>query len=438
MSAMNWSRLLTPERHGHAIEPLVPGRSQFHKDHDRIVFCPSFRRLGRKTQVHPLAQNDHIHTRLTHSIEVGSVGRSLALRVGEAIAAQLPNGVSAHDLGVIVQSACLAHDIGNPPFGHTGEDAIRDWFSQAENARYLQGLNAFEQADLLNFEGNAQGFRVVTTLENHLFDGGLRLTYATLGTTLKYPWLAQDAKKPGKFSCYYAERDTLDSLAERLGLLLRGQHHWCRHPLSYLMEAADDICYAILDLEDAVELNILRFEDILPILLAIAGRERIDEPQLASNLSPRRKLSFLRGMAIESMIGAVVDAFMAHQDAIMSGQLQGDLFAHCHGPVRHGIDLAKTLAAEKVFTSLRKTEVEVGSYTVLGILLDAFIKAAYERSHSATPSRRSRRILDLMAAHAPGPELSPYQGYLRVLDFISGMTDSYATYLAHQVGGLTR
>ena len=435
---MQWQRLLSPQRHGHQEELPRPGRSQFHKDHDRIVFCPSFRRLGRKTQVHPLALNDHIHTRLTHSIEVGSVGRSLALRVGEAIAERLPDWISPHDLGVIVQSACLAHDIGNPPFGHTGEDAIRDWFKRPEHAGLLDGLNEFERADMVTFEGNAQGFRLITTVENHLFDGGLRLTYATLGATLKYPWLARNPHGTRKFSCGYAERHILDQLGADLGLIRKGDHWWSRHPLSYLMEAADDICYAILDLEDAVELGILRFEDILPILRTLSGREDFDEPALHGNLSARRKLSFLRGMAIESMISAVVEAFLGNYEPIMAGGLEGDLFDYCGGHVREGIAAAKTLARQRVFNSLRKTEIEVGSYTVLGVLLDAFIKAAHEHHDSAEPSLRSRRILDLMGAHAPTPDLPLYQAYLRVLDFISGMTDSYATYLAHQVGGMTR
>ncbi|MBI2381689.1 MAG: deoxyguanosinetriphosphate triphosphohydrolase [Gammaproteobacteria bacterium] len=438
MSAMSWEKLLSPKRHGHADEEPTPGRSQYHKDHDRIVFCPSFRRLGRKTQVHPLALNDHIHTRLTHSIEVGSVGRSLALRVGERLVPELPAWSTPHDLGVIVQSACLAHDIGNPPFGHTGEDAIRDWFKRPEHAYLSAELSSEERADLQTFEGNAQGFRLITTLENHLFDGGLRLTYATLGTTLKYPWLALKGRDTAKFSCYFSERERLDELGEALGLLPQGPHHWSRHPLSYLMEAADDICYALLDLEDAVELGILRFEDILPVLRTIAGREDFDDPHLHGNLSARRKLSFLRGMAIESMLADVVEAFFRHYDEILRGELAGDLFSHTRGHVRQGIAQAKQLARERVFNSLRKTEVEVGSYTVLGVLLEAFCKAAHEQHAQAEPSLRSRRILDLMAAHAPEPGMPLYQAYLRVLDFISGMTDSYATYLAHQVGGLVR
>lgn len=185
---MDWQTLLTRERLGkpvHSNDEL--GRSAFHKDHDRIIFSGAFRRLGRKTQVHPVSSNDHIHTRLTHSLEVACVGRSLGMRVGEILREELPEWCDPSDLGVIVQSACLAHDIGNPPFGHSGEDAIRNWFQQAAGRGWLDEMSDAERSDFLHFEGNAQGFRVLTQLEYHQFDGGTRLTYATLGTYLKYP-----------------------------------------------------------------------------------------------------------------------------------------------------------------------------------------------------------------------------------------------------------
>src|SRR5699024_8135368 len=205
MTQMNWRRLLDPTRLHDTRDapPEEPGRSPFHKDHDRIVFSGSFRRLGRKTQVHPLTENDHIHTRLTRSLEVGCVGRSLGMSVGEALRDRLPNGISPADLGVIVQAACLAHDIGNPPFGHAGEYAIRDWFKRAkvDGSGLLDGLSERERADLLTYEGNAQGFRVVTQIEYNQFRGGMRLTAATLGTLLKYPWTVEYGDSAGKFGC---------------------------------------------------------------------------------------------------------------------------------------------------------------------------------------------------------------------------------------------
>ncbi|MGL6250217.1 MAG: dGTP triphosphohydrolase, partial [Billgrantia desiderata] len=274
MTQMHWQQLLDPSRlHGKPTSGRDEiGRSPFHKDHDRIVFSGSFRRLGRKTQVHPLTDNDHIHTRLTHSLEVGCVGRSLGMIVGELLRERLPKWITPADLGVIVQAACLGHDIGNPPFGHAGEYAIRDWFKRAEadGSGLLEGLSERERADLLTYEGNAQGFRIVTQIEYNQFRGGMRLTAATLGTLLKYPWTVEHGGSAGKFGCYQSERPLLEDVTRCLGLLPRGEGRWCRHPLAWLVEAADDICYALLDLEDGLEMGILRFEEVAEVLLQIA------------------------------------------------------------------------------------------------------------------------------------------------------------------------
>jgi dGTPase len=437
--SMQWDRLLTAQRYGHEqVSPQEIGRSHFHKDNDRIVFCSAFRRLGRKTQVHPLALNDHIHTRLTHSIEVGSVGRSLGIRVGELIADQLPAWVSPHDLGTIVQSACLAHDIGNPPFGHAGEYAIRDWFRGQASRELTQSLAPAERADLETYEGNAQGFRVVTRIENHLLDGGLRLTYPTLGTLLKYPWTVERATAKGKFSSFQSERPILDKLGVSLGLIPLGEHWWSRHPLTWLMEAADDICYAILDLEDAIELNILSFDEVKPILLQLCGDLEYDDSLFATQASARRKISALRGTAMENMIESALAAFSSHYDAIMAGTYRGELLADGDAGVCEGLMRAKQLAKTRVFPDTRKTELEVGAYSSLGILLEAFCKAVHDQHAKGTGGLgyRSEKIISLMGIHAPAPELALYDAYRRALDFIGGMTDNYATYLARQVGGL--
>lgn len=437
---MQWDKLLTTKRYGH--ENLIPeevGRSHFHKDHDRIIFSSAFRRLGRKTQVHPLALNDHIHTRLTHSIEVGSLGRSLGIRVGELLQDQLPDWISPHDLGTIVQSACLAHDIGNPPFGHAGEYAIRDWFKHKAPAHYLEELTPGELLDLQTFEGNAQGFRVVTRIENHLFDGGLRLTYPTLGTLLKYPWTVERAGKKGKFSSFGTECEILNALGRELGLIQLGDDYWCRHPLAFLVEAADDICYAILDLEDAIELNILGFNDIKPILLQMCGDLNYEDEIFSTQASARRKVSALRGMAMENMVESVVAAFMANLPSIMSGQYMGELLVDGDPGVQAGLQKAKDLARERVFPDNRKAELEVGAYTTLGTLLDAFCQAAYELHTQGSDqlSYRSQKIISLMGIHSPEADWRLYPSYMRVLDFIGGMTDNYAAYLARQIGGIS-
>lgn len=273
---MDWHTLLTRERLGkaaHSSDEL--GRSPFHKDHDRIIFSGAFRRLGRKTQVHPVSSNDHIHTRLTHSLEVSCVGRSLGMRVGEVLRDELPEWCSPADLGMIVQSACLAHDIGNPPFGHSGEDAIRCWFQQAAGRGWLDEMTDSQRADFLNFEGNAQGFRVLTQLEYHQFDGGTRLTYATLGTYLKYPWTSRHAEALGykkhKFGCYQNELSLLEQIAQKLDLPKVADQRWARHPLVYLMEAADDICYGLIDLEDGLEMELLDYAEVEALLLGLVG-----------------------------------------------------------------------------------------------------------------------------------------------------------------------
>ena len=307
---MDWHTLLTRERFGKPVQSSEElGRSAFHKDHDRIIFSGAFRRLGRKTQVHPVSSNDHIHTRLTHSLEVACVGRSLGMRVGEMLREALPRWCDPGDLGVIVQSACLAHDIGNPPFGHSGEDAIRHWFQQADERGWLDALSEAERADFLGFEGNAQGFRVLTQLEYHQFDGGTRLTYATLGSYLKYPWTARHADAQGykkhKFGCYQSELPLLEQIARKLGLPQLENERWARHPLVYLMEAADDICYGLIDLEDGLEMDLLDYPEVEALLLDLVGD---DLPETYRQLGPRdsrrRKLAILRGKAIEHLTNA--------------------------------------------------------------------------------------------------------------------------------------
>ncbi|MBJ7548567.1 deoxyguanosinetriphosphate triphosphohydrolase, partial [Pseudomonas sp. OA3] len=357
---MDWHTLLTRERLGKpAPSSAELGRSPFHKDHDRIIFSGAFRRLGRKTQVHPVSSNDHIHTRLTHSLEVSCVGRSLAMRVGEMLRDDLPHWCTPSDLGMVVQSACLAHDIGNPPFGHSGEDAIRHWFQQAAGRGWLDAMSDAERGDFLNFEGNAQGFRVLTQLEYHQFDGGTRLTYATLGTYLKYPWTARHADAQGykkhKFGCYQSELPLLEQIAAKLELPQLETQRWARHPLVYLMEAADDICYGLIDLEDGVEMELLDYTEVEALLLDLVGD---DLPETYRQLGPkdsrRRKLAILRGKAIEHLTNAAASAFVEQQQALLDGGLQGDLVEHMHGAAKHCVQSAKSLAREKIFHDKRK------------------------------------------------------------------------------------
>ncbi|HIQ53214.1 MAG TPA: deoxyguanosinetriphosphate triphosphohydrolase, partial [Pseudomonas pachastrellae] len=364
---MDWETLLCRERLG---KPVASddelGRTPFHKDHDRVIFSGAFRRLGKKTQVHPVSSNDHIHTRLTHSLEVGCVGRSLGMRVGEMLRSEMPDWCQPADLGVIVQAACLAHDIGNPPYGHSGEDAIRHWFRQAEQRGMLDQLSDAEKQDFLHFEGNAQGFRVLTQIEYHQAEGGMRLTYATLGAYLKYPWTAQHANDLGykkhKFGCYQAEFPLLQQIADKLGLPALGPHRWARHPLVYLVEAADDICYGLIDLEDGLEMDLLAYAEVERVLLDLVGDDLPETyRQLGPNDSQRRRLAILRGKAIEHLVNAAAQAFIDQQPALLAGELQGDLVEHMPAAARNCVLTAKDMARKRIFQDKRKTLHEIGA-----------------------------------------------------------------------------
>lgn len=436
---MQWDKLLSPVRLWLEEEPdLEPWRSQFQKDYDRIVFSSAFRRLGKKTQVHPLASNDHIHNRLTHSIEVSSVGRSLGISVGHKIQEKLPDGFLPSSIGEIVQAACLAHDIGNPPFGHAGEEAIRSWFKS--EPRFLEGLTENQKDDFFNFEGNAQSFRIVTKLENNSHEGGMRLTYSTLATMLKYPWTTREIKKQKKFSCFQSEKSLLDKVAETVGLIKHDDSFYCRHPLAFLAEAADDICYRILDLEDAHELRVLTFSEVVDILGPLCSGEKDFKKIIDSEvLSPRRKISYLRGKAIGNSIKAVADAFESNYETIMAGKFDKnkDLIESCVSTVKNPLNEAKKIARQKIFDQPRKIELEIGSYTSLGALLETYFKGVKEQvSGGSTVSYKNNRVLKMMGINAPKRGDDPYEAGLRVTDYISGMTDSYATYMAKQVGGM--
>lgn len=430
---LQWDTLLSATRYGHPADP-DPNRSDFHRDYDRIVFSTAFRRLGRKTQVHPFSVNDHVHSRLTHSLEVSSVGRSLAITVYHLIKKYLPKYVNEYQFGTIVQSACLAHDIGNPPFGHAGEAAIREWFRKNHNSPALRDLKPEEIADFENFDGNAQGHRILSKLEYHFLDGGMRLTYATIGSMIKYPQLAKFGTPTSLFS---TEADLYRMTAYTLGIPELETGKWVRHPLVYLMEAADDICYSILDVEDAIELGILSFGDVRGMFSYLCGPEvDIDREYQENGQNFRDFLSSIRGLAIQNLIDDVAVTFVNHYDEIMAGAPIKHLVDLSRSEVMEGIRIAKRLGVERIYPDRRKTELEVGSYTTLSTVLDAFINGVYDFRLNGKNSYRADRIVRLIGQAKIGQSVTAAEAYHQVLDFVSGMTDNYATYLARQIGGL--
>ncbi|AOA57668.1 deoxyguanosinetriphosphate triphosphohydrolase [Acinetobacter larvae] len=440
MTQMRWLELLSTVRMGSKKGATEQARSPFHKDYDRIIFSQSFRQLNRKTQVHPLTQHDGIHTRLTHSLEVSCIGRSLGMLAAEKISQHLPMWISAADVGAIIQAACLAHDIGNPPFGHAGEYAIREWFDDASHTDFLKDLSPEQEADVRQFEGNAQGLRLLTKIDYHPHAGGMRLTYATLGAYLKYPWLSKTIASQGntpasqraKFGCYQSEKDVLRDIAEQLGLIQLGDYHYCRHPLTYLLEAADDICYALIDLEDGITLNMLSYAEVEPVFLDLIGEYAQPEELHMPHSTWQQKIAALRGRVMKRLVEEVSTAFAKHHYEIMHGQLQGSLLQYCAPDIEIGINRAKNLARDKIFQHPQKSGLEIVAHQSLQHLLDAFIPLTTPNKNL---SFKETRLLTTIQRFGAQFSDDHYDNIMQVLDIISKLSDHQAYQMAQELQG---
>ncbi|MCB4762166.1 MAG: deoxyguanosinetriphosphate triphosphohydrolase [Sulfurovum sp.] len=415
-------------------------RTSFHRDYDRVIFSNSFRRLSKKTQVHPLSKNDHVHNRLTHSLEVASVGRSLGISAGEFLKKK-DDSINPYDVGYIVQTACLAHDIGNPPFGHAGEEVIKEWFAKNKEKDFLGELNSEELNDFLHLDGNAQSFRIVTQLENYIKKGGLKLTFASLGTLVKYPHTSDKCAEisKSKFNFFKSEEVFAKKLFEELGLY--EEENFIRHPLSYLMEAADDICYGLLDLQDAIELKIITLEDTREIFNLLCGENDVKNTLDDSEYSDVNKISKLVAWSINNLTIEVIKIFESNFDELSSVQQPEDISSLIErmeqGNLKNGIQKAKELAEEKIFKEQRKIELELGAYNIIETLLDNIIRATYQLHKNKNKlSFRNMRVLDLMGTDRPKDDDTLYNKYQSVTDYIIGMTDSYAKHIAHQLNGM--
>jgi len=453
---MDWKMLLSATRLGREAETMYAAnsRSQYDADIDRILFSGAFRRLARKTQVHPMVANDHVHTRLTHSLEVGQVGKALGIGVKQFLLSrpELAGVEEIQHIPSILQAACLAHDLGNPPSGHAGEESMRYWL-ETNLKLVAPRLGKLWVHDLAAVEGNAQGFRMLTQTENHLFVGGLQLTYATLATFLKYPWTSRHGAK--KFSAYLSEEQILRTVADHVGLLEIGAGKWARHPLAHLVEAADDICYAVVDLDDGVELGILKFDDLIDLFQPLFEELEWEglKKEFLLNDSFRVNLARLRGGIFDKLVHAALEAFTKGYGDIMAGRVSKDIiqtFLDPNDPRARIIEAAKALARDRVFADSRKVEIEIGSFAVFNTLLEAFCDSAVSKADflmaSSTrdkPSWKADLILKFLGNHAPndhngplpGSKWNEYQCLRRVLDFICGMTDNYATFVAKQING---
>lgn len=447
---MEWERLLTDSRLGErrpVKQKLSDGRSEFQKDFDRIVFSPAFRRLQDKTQVFPLPESDFVHTRLTHSLEVSCVGRSLGNLVGETVVKRNPvlnKRFTKFHFGEIVAAACLAHDIGNPPFGHSGEDAIAEYFRSGNGQNFKSKIKDEKKwTDLVKYEGNAQGFRIITKLQNPKVNGGLQLTHSTLAAVTKYPReslininsSSLQNKAYRKYGFFQAEKDIFKEVAIATGLdSIKSEkaYWWCRHPLAFLVEAADDICYRVMDLEDGFRLGLIPFKETEEMLIPLINKQALKGYK---EKDEKDRIGYLRAIAISELVNELAKVFLDEEKNILNGKFENDLI----GEIKRAkaLNRIKEISIVKIYKSRSVVEREVAGYEVLGGLLDTFIDSyneAYERKISSKnksvfallPNRISEDIPDDL-----------YLRLLRIIDFVSGMTDSFAVSLFRKIKGIS-
>jgi dGTPase len=473
MAKMDWSRLYSPVRTGstprsavtfppgtagegtvqHAYDPNL--RTSFLRDYDRIIFSSAFRRLQNKTQVFPLPGPVFVHNRLTHSLEVASVGRSLGKAVGDELGeryAQLGEGFREfyrYELPSVIAAACLAHDIGNPPFGHSGEDAIRNFFRELEGEgrrRFDAELSLNQQRDFLLFEGNANAFRTLTHNFNEPAKGGFRLTYATLASIVKYPCDSLNGfdksrlatKKSGFFD---SEVDTYRTIATALGIppVGEGKNVFARHPFVYLVEAADDICYRVIDFEDAHRLNIISIDRIGELFLSFFdnetgydARDRVEKIFDDIN-DDNQKVQFLRAKLINLLIFRVRDVFIQKEAELLAGELSKSLIDYLPPRELALIKAIDAFSVEHIYNHRSVVEIEIAGYNVIGGLLKEFFGAVLN-PHSA----KSEKVLQLVSGQFPitGAPDGLYHDTQSIVDFIAGMTDLYAVDIYRKITGM--
>lgn len=456
---MNWASLYSFQRTGSSRDRNYdPVRNSFQRDYDRIIFSSPFRRLQNKTQVFPLPGAVFVHNRLTHSLEVASVGRSLGKAVGERIAALYPgSGVEftefyRHELPSVIAAACLAHDIGNPPFGHSGEDAIRTFFESMEgdiSDRITQSLTPNQLKDMELFEGNSNALRVLTHHFNEPSSGGFRLTYTTLAAIVKYPCTSSagfnkdtgliSTKKSGFFDSEYA---TYRTIANAMQVMPVSGYEgvYARHPFVYLTEAADDICYRVIDLEDAHRLRLITFNTFLDLFLPFFplgdgyGTQGYIIDKLAAFTDDNQKVQYVRALWINLMTDKIVDVFMQHEQKLLDGTLQCDLLKCLPAEDALLIDNINKFSVKHVYNYKAVVEIEIAGYNIIGGLLKEFVRAVLYPRQS-----RSAKMLKLVSTQFPltlTPD-SVYNDVQSIVDFISGMTDLYAIDLYRKITGIT-
>ncbi|WP_456868155.1 deoxyguanosinetriphosphate triphosphohydrolase [Galbibacter sp. BG1] len=443
---MNWEQLLSLKRFNDTHKRLRKEQDEtrlgFEVDYDRIIFSSAFRSLQDKTQVIPLSKTDFVHTRLTHSLEVSVVGRSLGRAVGKAILEKHPylaevHGYKFNDFGAIVAAAALSHDIGNPPFGHSGEKAIGEYFKNGKGEKYKSQLTDKEYQDLIDFEGNANGFKILTETRKGII-GGLRLSYATLGAFMKYPKQSLPKKPTGKiadkkFGFFQSERPVFEDVANELGLLQTrtGEElSYARHPLTFLVEAADDICYTIIDFEDGINLGLIQEEYALEYLIKLV-KDSINTDKYHSLTTKEDRLGYLRALSINTLIADATRVFIENEDAILKGDFHVSLLEK--SKYKAQIEDIISLSVENIYRSNEVLQKEIVGYKIINQLLDVFCGAVMRKSEDCA-TNYDKLILNLL------PEkykitTGGYESLLSVTQFVAGLTDGNALLIFNKING---
>ena len=437
---MEWTKLISAKRLG--MEAFhtegSDDRSDFLRDYDRLIFSAPFRRLQNKTQVFPLPGSIFVHNRLTHSLEVACVGRSLGNRLSRALLCRHPELEDSlvGEIGNIVSAACLAHDLGNPPFGHSGERAISAYFTEGKGQSLHDKLTTEEWNDIIHFEGNANAFRLLTHQFNGRRRGGFALTYSTLASIVKYPYSSYYSGGKSKFGFFHTEADTFRTIADELGIIRLSAENeplrYCRHPLVFLVEAADDICYQMMDIEDAYKLKILTHEETVSLLTPFIEEHKQGHLTEVLNMVSDRneQIAYLRSKIIGILIDECADAFMQHETEILDGIFTDPLIRHtserCRQAYRHCSEIAKT----KIYRSRDVLDIELAGFRIINTLIELMIDAVTHPDNAY-----SRLLIDRVSSQYNLQAPTLYGKVQAVFDYLSGMTDVFALDLYRKING---
>lgn len=442
---MDWLQLISNKRLGQEHRHLErhDDRSEFKRDYDRLIFSAPFRRMQNKTQVFPLPGSIFVHNRLTHSLEVASVGLSLGNDVAQSIMRKRPELESTlfPQIGTVVSTACLAHDMGNPPFGHSGEKAIQSFFTDGKGAYLKERLDLMTWKDITHFEGNANAFRLLAHRFKGRRDGGFVMTYTTLASIAKYPYSSMHAEKGhDKFGFFKSEADIFKKIADELGLIRLSADNeplkYSRHPLVYLVEAADDICYEIMDIEDAHKLKIITFEEVRELFLGFFDEmernsieQRIEAEGITDN---NEKVIYMRACVIGALENACAKTFVDHEDEILSGCFEGSLIKHIDERMAEAYTRCAEMSKKKIYKSKPVLDVELSGFKIIDTLMDVMTEAA------VNPERfYSRQLISRVSSQyeIDAPDLETR--IMAVIDYISGMTDIYALDIYQKINGIS-